>query len=157
LKLTPSEKEQCITDWEVSVWQVIITKTKFKQWWSTIPPILISTKQTITSHHDSLNIKKRPWHMHGGNPSHSLGQAQKCGGLNLLIRSQPSNLISIVMWCKQHVNHVINRLICYKLFSDCGVLFIMIMWSCPSSISVNIWFTYIQLLFTNKMLHAMSC
>jgi len=30
-------------------------KRKFKQWWSTIPSI--STKQTITSHLNSLNTK----------------------------------------------------------------------------------------------------
>jgi len=35
-------------------------KRKFKQWWSTIPPI--STKWTIISHLNSLNIKK-PRHM----------------------------------------------------------------------------------------------
>jgi hypothetical protein len=33
-----------------------IVKIKFKQWWSRIPPI--STKQTITSHPNSLNINK---------------------------------------------------------------------------------------------------
>ena len=33
----------------------IIINRKFKQWWSTIPPI--STKQTIISHFNSLNTK----------------------------------------------------------------------------------------------------
>jgi hypothetical protein len=36
---------------------MLIMKTKFKQWWSTNPPI--STKWTITSHLNSLNIKKK--------------------------------------------------------------------------------------------------
>ena len=35
-------------------------KIKFKHWLSTIPPI--STKQTIISHLNTLNIK-RPWHI----------------------------------------------------------------------------------------------
>lgn len=35
-----------------------IVKIKSKQWWSRIPPILISTKQTITSPINSLNITK---------------------------------------------------------------------------------------------------
>ena len=34
-----------------------IMERKFKQWSSTIPPI--STKQTITSHFNSMNIKKQ--------------------------------------------------------------------------------------------------
>jgi hypothetical protein len=34
-----------------------IIKRKFKQWWSTIPPI--STKRTITSNLNSLNTKKK--------------------------------------------------------------------------------------------------
>jgi hypothetical protein len=41
-----------------------IMKRKFKQWWSTIPPI--ATKQTITSRFNSLNNKKerttKMWH-----------------------------------------------------------------------------------------------
>jgi hypothetical protein len=39
----------------------IFMKWKVKQWWSTIPSI--STKRIITSHHISLNIKTRSWHM----------------------------------------------------------------------------------------------
>jgi hypothetical protein len=37
-----------------------LMKIKFKHWLLTIPPI--STKQTITSHLNTLNIK-RPWHI----------------------------------------------------------------------------------------------
>jgi hypothetical protein len=42
------------------MWQDFM-KRKFKQWWSTIPST--STKQTITSHLNLLNTKKRPQHM----------------------------------------------------------------------------------------------
>ena len=39
-----------------------ITKTKFKQWWTTIPPI--STKQTITSHINWTHCtQKKTYHM----------------------------------------------------------------------------------------------
>ena len=38
----------------------LVVKGKFKQWWSTIPPI--SIKQTTTSHFNSFNTKKIPWH-----------------------------------------------------------------------------------------------
>ena len=56
-------------------------KRKFRKWWSTILPI--STKQTITSHLNSLNTKKK----RGittydiGNPDPGLGHTQKCGGV----------------------------------------------------------------------------
>ena len=46
-------------------------KRKFKQWWSTIPPIPI--KRTISS--QIIECKKYDV----GNPSPVLGQAQKCG------------------------------------------------------------------------------
>ena len=47
-------------------------KRKFKQCWSTIPPV--STKQTISCRIKSLNIKKD----HDvGNPGPDLGPAQK--------------------------------------------------------------------------------
>jgi hypothetical protein len=36
----------------------LVVKGKFKQWWSTIPPI--SIKQTTTSHFNSFNTKKIP-------------------------------------------------------------------------------------------------
>ena len=48
---------------------------EIKQWWSTIPPI--STKQTITSHLDSLNTKQTMTY-DIGNLGSGLGQAQKC-------------------------------------------------------------------------------
>jgi len=35
----------------------------FKQWWFQLTIPLISTKRKITSHLNSMNIKKRPWHM----------------------------------------------------------------------------------------------
>ena len=91
-----------------------------------------------------IEHKKRPWHMHGGNPSHSLGQAQKYGGLNLLIRSQPSHLISIVMWCTQHVNHVINRLICFVDINIGGIVdqhclnFVFVMITCHTLTSQSV-------------------
>jgi hypothetical protein len=49
---------------------------KFKQWWSTIPPI--STKQTVSYNFKSLNIKKTTAY-DVGNPCLGLRQAQKCG------------------------------------------------------------------------------
>ena len=51
-------------------------KRKLKQWWSTI--LLISTKQTITSHINSLNTKKTMTY-DVGYPGSGLGQAQKYG------------------------------------------------------------------------------
>jgi hypothetical protein len=49
-------------------------KRKFKEIWTTIPPI--STKQTTTSHLNSLNmIKKRTKTYDVGNPGPDLGQA----------------------------------------------------------------------------------
>ena len=64
-----------------------IMKRKFKQWWSSISPI--STKRRITSHLNSLNIKRPPhmtleiqvWDKHNN-----------VAGLNLLMGSQPSPL-----------------------------------------------------------------
>jgi hypothetical protein len=41
---------------------------------------LISTKRTITSHHNSLNTVKTTTY-DVGNPSHGLVHAQKCGGV----------------------------------------------------------------------------
>ena len=41
----------------------------------------ISTKCTITSHLNSLNIKKNPATDGVGNPVPGLEQAQKCGGV----------------------------------------------------------------------------
>jgi len=45
-------------------------KRKFKQEWSTIPSI--STKRTITSHINSLNIQKNDQIWHVGNPGNDL-------------------------------------------------------------------------------------
>jgi hypothetical protein len=53
----------------------IIKTNNHQQWWSTIPPI--SSKQTITSHLNSLNIKNTMTY-DIGNPG--LGQTQQCGG-----------------------------------------------------------------------------
>jgi hypothetical protein len=56
---------------------LFIMRSKFKQWWSSIPPM--STKQTITSHLNWTHwTQKRQWH-DVGNPSPDVGQAQKCG------------------------------------------------------------------------------
>ena len=73
---------------QVNIWRqvyfnkkenLILIKRKFKQWWSTIPPI--STKWPITSHHSSSNIKKKTSTYNVGNPSPGLWQAQKYGGV----------------------------------------------------------------------------
>ena len=48
-------------------------KSKFKQRWSTIPPI--STKQTVTSHLSSLNTKKTTTY-DAGYPGPGLGHVQ---------------------------------------------------------------------------------
>jgi len=61
-------------------------KRKFKQWWSSIPPL--STERKITSHLHSLNTKT-PTSYDVGNESPDLVQAQKCGRLNRLMGSQP--------------------------------------------------------------------
>ena len=54
-------------------------KRKYKQWWSTIPPI--STNRTISSHLKSPNITKTT--THGvRNPDPRFGPAQKCKYLN---------------------------------------------------------------------------
>ena len=63
-------------------------KRKFKQWWSTNPPI--STKQTTTSHHKQLNIKKKTMTYDIRNPCLGLVQAQKYG------RVKPVNVICFV-------------------------------------------------------------
>ena len=54
-----------------------VMKRKLKHWLSTIAPI--STKEAITSHLKSLNIKKTPHHNNVWNPGPDSGQAQKCG------------------------------------------------------------------------------
>ena len=66
-----------------------IMKKTIKQSWSTIPPI--STKQTITSHLISLNMKKpqNNTEYDVGNPGPGLGQEQICDGFrpaNWIIR-----------------------------------------------------------------------
>ena len=53
-------------------------KRKFKQWWSTIPPIL--TKRTITYHLNSLNTKKKPTTYDFGKPGPDSGHEQQSGG-----------------------------------------------------------------------------
>ena len=63
---------------------VYVMKRKFKQRWSIIPPI--STKQIITSHLHSLNIKKD----HVGNQCPGLGHAQTCGGVKSVNGILPS-------------------------------------------------------------------
>ena len=45
----------------------IAMKRKFKQWWSTIPPISTTTLWTITSHLHSLNTEKEHDHMKWNN------------------------------------------------------------------------------------------
>jgi len=62
-------------------------KRKFKQLWSTIPPT--STKQTFTSHLDSLHIKKRQ-HMTLGIQVLTSDRHKNVAGLNQLMGSQPS-------------------------------------------------------------------
>ena len=56
----------------------------------------MSTKQTITSPLNSLNIRKRQQHIYDiWNSGSSLGQTQKCGGVNpVKMGSQPSPLDS---------------------------------------------------------------
>ena len=56
-------------------------KRKFKQSWSTIPPI--STKQTITSQLNSLSTKKNTARCNI-NPDPCLGQAQKYGRIKVI-------------------------------------------------------------------------
>ena len=56
-------------------------KRKFKQRWSSIPPI--STKQTIISRLNSWNIKKTMTY-DVVNPGPGLGQMQTCGGVKLI-------------------------------------------------------------------------
>ena len=58
-----------------------INKT-FKQWWSTIPPV--STKQTITSHINSLSTKKTVAYYVSGNQGPGLWQAHKCDRVKLV-------------------------------------------------------------------------
>jgi len=52
-------------------------KRKFKQRWSSIPPI--STKRTITSHFNWTHWtqEKQPTTYHAGNPGACLGHAQQ--------------------------------------------------------------------------------
>jgi hypothetical protein len=59
-----------------------LMKRKCNQWWLIITTM--STKRTITSHLKSLNIKNTVTY-HVGNPGPGLWQAQRCGGLNLLV------------------------------------------------------------------------
>ena len=60
----------------------------YKQW-STMP--LISTKRTIISHPNSLNIEKTMTY-EVGNQYPGLWQAQICGGLNILVHTCFSNI-----------------------------------------------------------------
>ena len=57
----------------------IMIKRKFKQWWSTIPPIW--KKRPITSHLEDI---KKNMTYDFGNPGPDLRQAQKCGRVNLV-------------------------------------------------------------------------
>ena len=57
-------------------------KKKVKLWWSTISPI--STKQTITSHLNSLNTRKTMAY-DVGNLGHGLGLTQKCDRVKLIV------------------------------------------------------------------------
>ena len=65
--------------------QVHVWKRNFKQYWATILPI--STKRTITSHH---NWTQNTTTYDVGNPGPGLGQAHKCG------RVKPVNGIPIL-------------------------------------------------------------
>jgi len=67
-----------------------IMKRIFKQWWSSIPPT--STKRTITSHLNSLNITKRPWHMMLEIQVLTWDRHKNVVGLNRLMGSQSSCL-----------------------------------------------------------------
>jgi hypothetical protein len=69
-------------------------KRKFKQWWSTNPPI--STKQTITSH----RTQKTNTTYDVGNPGPCLGQAHKSGGVK--IGSKPFPLDNWISNCNTH-------------------------------------------------------
>jgi hypothetical protein len=64
-------------------------KNKFKQWWSTVPPI--SKKQTtiFTSNHWT---QEKPMTYADGNPDPCLGQTQKCDWVKpiYIMGSQPS-------------------------------------------------------------------
>ena len=64
-------------------------KRKFKQWWSSFPPI--SAKQTITSHLNSLNTKW-PWHMTLEIQVLTWNRHKNVVGLNGLMGFQPSPL-----------------------------------------------------------------
>ena len=57
-------------------------KRKLKQSWSEIPPIL--TKQTITFHLNSLNIKRGITTYDVINSDPGVGQAQTCSGVKLV-------------------------------------------------------------------------
>ena len=94
------------------LWQVMIMKRLFKQWWWTIPPIStkqwwwtipplstkqwwwtippISTKRTTTSYLKQFNTKI-PRHMDAGNAGHYLGQAQQYDGVKTVIEIQISS------------------------------------------------------------------
>jgi len=58
----------------VTIDRNIAMKRKFKQWWSTIPPIL--TKRTIISDLISLNIQIMTYNIR--NPCPGMWQTQKC-------------------------------------------------------------------------------
>ena len=75
-------------------------KKKFKQWWSTIPPM--STNQTITSHLKPSSTKKKTMTYDVRNPGSGLKQANKCCVVKpfnetptfplLIIRSVPTTI-----------------------------------------------------------------
>ena len=96
-----------------------IMKRKFKQWWSTIPPI--STKQAFTSDLNTLNMKKRLVTMiyDVRNPGPGLWQVHIVGGLYHLMGSPPSPFDNWISNCNTYIymyNKQTKRNCCKLLF-----------------------------------------
>ena len=108
-----------------------LTYRKFKQWWSSIPPI--STKQTITFHLNwTPQTQKRPWHMTLKIQVLSWNRHKIVAGLNWLVGSQPSHLDFqhkyIYMYkqlrisgCENDLEHFIVFYIAQSWFMVCGL------------------------------------
>jgi hypothetical protein len=72
-----------------------IMKRKFKQWCSTILPI--STKQTITSHLNSIILNKRQQHTTLSIQVLAWDRHKQVAGLKQLMESQPSLLCALII------------------------------------------------------------
>jgi hypothetical protein len=89
--------------------KALIVKGKFKQWWSTIPPISIK-QTTTTSHFNSFNTKRNTITLDDGIRDHGLVQAQKCDRVKLAFLTVSSTIFWLLFLPKSEIKiiHIIS-------------------------------------------------